>query len=141
MRTRDRAIVVVVVAIVLFVAFLRTAAHPPASPAAGAPAEVPQAPGPQTSTRVPRIVDLGAGRCIPCRKMAPILAELRAEYAGRADVIFIDVWESPELADGYRFRAIPTQIFYDRHGREVWRHEGFLDKPEIVAQFRALGVE
>jgi thioredoxin 1 len=86
------------------------------------------------------MVDLGAGRCIPCRKMAPILAELRTEYAGRAEIVFIDVWEHPELAEGYSFQVIPTQIFYDRAGREVWRHEGFLDRPEIVAQLRHLGV-
>ena len=72
--------------------------------------------------------------------MAPILVALSAEYAGRAEVVFIDVWERPDLAEGYRFRAIPTQIFYDREGREVWRHEGFLDRPEIVARFRDLGV-
>ena len=59
---------------------------------------------------IPRMVDLGAGRCLPCRKMAPILLELRSEYAGRADVVFIDVWERPDLASGYSFRAIPTQI-------------------------------
>ena len=87
------------------------------------------------------MVDLGAKSCIPCKKMAPILAELRTVYAGRAEVVFIDVWERPALADGYRFRAIPTQIFYARDGREAWRHEGFLDKPDIVAQFRRLGVE
>jgi thioredoxin 1 len=93
-----------------------------------------------TALALPRMVDLGAGRCLPCRRMAPILVALSAEYAGRAEVVFIDVWERPDLAEGYRFRAIPTQIFYDREGREVWRHEGFLDRPEIVARFRDLGV-
>jgi thioredoxin 1 len=73
--------------------------------------------------------------------MAPILVEVRSDYAGRADVVFIDVWEQTDVADGYSFRAIPTQIFYDGDGREVWRHEGFLDKPDIVAQFRRMGVE
>lgn len=101
---------------------------------------MPSAPA-QPSRRLPRMVDLGAGRCIPCKKMAPILVDLRSEYAGRAEVVFIDVWEQPDLADGYVFRAIPTQIFYDREGREVWRHEGFLDKPDIVAQLRRMGVE
>ncbi len=87
------------------------------------------------------MVDLGATRCVPCKKMAPILLELRAQYAGRADIVFVDVWEKPDEADRYLYRAIPTQIFYDRDGREVWRHEGFLDRPDIVAQFRKMGVE
>ena len=44
---------------------------------------------------VPRLVDLGAGKCIPCKKMAPILEELKKEYAGRMEVEFIDVWKNP----------------------------------------------
>jgi thioredoxin 1 len=137
-------IIVGVLAAVVVVAGLRTSRERPSPVAAiagkvGSAQPIPS--GARAAVLIPRMVDLGAGRCIPCRKMAPILAELRSEYAGRADVVFIDVWERPDLADGYRFRAIPTQIFYDREGREAWRHEGFLDKPEIVAQFRHLGVE
>jgi thioredoxin 1 len=98
------------------------------------------APAAGSAQALPRMVDLGAGRCIPCRKMAPILVALQAEYAGRAEIVFIDVWERPDLAEGYRFRAIPTQIFYDRQGREVWRHEGFLDRPEIAARLGKLGI-
>jgi thioredoxin 1 len=40
---------------------------------------------------LPRLVDLGVGKCIPCKKMAPILEELKKEYAGRMEVEFIDV--------------------------------------------------
>ena len=35
---------------------------------------------------LPRLVDLGAGKCIPCKKMAPILEELKKDYAGRMEV-------------------------------------------------------
>ena len=138
MRNKDRVLIVAVVAIVLAVAFLRAGGG---TPAPGASPGLAPTTGAHISTPLPRTVDIGAGACIPCREMAPILAELRSEYAGRAEVVFIDVWERPELARGYVFRAIPTQIFYDRHGREVWRHEGFLGKPEIVGWFRRLGVE
>jgi thioredoxin 1 len=37
--------------------------------------------------------------------------------------------------------VIPTQIFYDKQGKEVGRHEGFLDKKSIVAAFETLGVK
>ena len=36
---------------------------------------------------------------------------------------------------------IPTQVFYDKNGAEVWRHEGFLPKDQIVAKFQELGVK
>ena len=86
------------------------------------------------------MVDLGAHKCIPCKMMAPILRELEKEYAGRAEIDFIDVWKNPRAGEGYGIRTIPTQIFYDRNGNEVWRHEGFLSKEEIVAKFKELGV-
>lgn len=86
------------------------------------------------------MIDLGATECIPCKMMAPIIEELKKEYAGKADIFFIDVWKSPRQAERYGIRTIPTQIFYDQDGREFRRHEGFLDKKSIVAIFEKLGV-
>jgi thioredoxin 1 len=90
---------------------------------------------------VPRLVDLGAGKCIPCKAMAPILEQLRADYAGRMDVVFVDVWQRPEEARTYGIQMIPTQIFYAADGRELARHEGFIDREQILARWKALGVE
>lgn len=96
---------------------------------------------PDAKTGVPRLVDLGAGKCIPCKKMAPILDELRQQYAGVMEVEFIDVWENPGAGDKYGIRMIPTQIFYDASGKELFRHEGFFAKEDILAKWRELGVE
>lgn len=84
------------------------------------------------------MVDLGAKSCIPCKMMAPILAELKEEYRGRAAVIFIDIWENPDAARRFGVQVIPTQIFYDREGREVYRHVGFLDRAPIVERLESL---
>jgi thioredoxin 1 len=90
---------------------------------------------------VPRLVDLGADRCIPCKAMAPILAELRVEYAGRMEVDFIDVWKNPAAGDPYRIYMIPTQIFFDGDGRELARHQGFISKADILATWKRLGFD
>lgn len=90
--------------------------------------------------RVPTLVDLGAGKCIPCKAMAPILEQLRADYAGRMDVRFIDVWKEPEQGRAYGIDMIPTQIFYAADGRELARHEGFIARDEILAQWQKLGI-
>lgn len=90
---------------------------------------------------LPRLVDVGAGKCIPCKAMAPILSELKKEYAGRMDVQFIEVWRDPSAGKPYRISMIPTQIFFGADGRELARHEGFMGKAEILAQWKALGVE
>lgn len=90
---------------------------------------------------LPRLVDLGADKCIPCIMMAPILEELREEYKGRLEVTFIDVWKNPGAGRSYGIRVIPTQIFIDASGRELFRHEGFYSKEDILSKWRELGVE
>lgn len=89
---------------------------------------------------MPRLVDLGAGKCIPCKLMAPILDALKKEYATHFEVQFIDVWENPEAGKQYGVEVIPTQIFYDAGGKELYRHTGFLGKADILAKWRELGV-
>jgi thioredoxin 1 len=86
------------------------------------------------------MVDLGAGKCIPCKMMAPILDKLRKEYAGRAAIVFIDVWEDRSQSARFGINSIPTQIFYDKSGKEIYRHEGFLAEEGIVAKLKELGV-
>ena len=100
----------------------------------------------EQSERIPipgmvTMVDLGAKSCIPCKMMAPILLELQQEYEGRAAIIFIDVWENPAAGGHFAIRVIPTQIFYDVQGQEVFRHEGFMDKRSIVAVLKQQGVK
>jgi thioredoxin 1 len=87
------------------------------------------------------MIDLGAKKCIPCKMMAPILEKLEKEYAGRAAVVFLDVWEDPKPAHRFGIRGIPTQIFFDKEGREVFRHAGFLSEEEIVRRLKDMGVK
>lgn len=93
-----------------------------------------------TAGQLPRLLDLGAGRCIPCKQMAPILEELRETYRGRLEVVFLDVWENPDAAGKYGVSTIPTQIFIDAQGKERFRHEGFFSKEDILAKWKELGV-
>jgi thioredoxin 1 len=87
------------------------------------------------------MVDLGAKKCIPCKMMAPILEKLEKAYAGKAAVVFLDVWEDPAPARHFGIRTIPTQIFFDKQGRETYRHEGFLGEEAIVRRLKDMGVK
>lgn len=89
----------------------------------------------------PTVVDFGASFCIPCKKMKPILDALKKEYSGRANVIFVDIKQEHDMPERYRIQIMPTQVFFDAKGKEVKRHLGFMDKPEIIAEFKALGVK
>jgi len=86
------------------------------------------------------MVDLGAKSCIPCKMMAPILEKLERVYDGKAVIVFIDVWKHRQQAKRFRIRAIPTQIFFDQQGKEVYRHVGFMSEKAIVKQLKKMGV-
>ncbi|HBZ01943.1 MAG TPA: thioredoxin [candidate division Zixibacteria bacterium] len=90
---------------------------------------------------LPKLIDLGSKSCIPCKKMAPILEEMKTEYKGKAEVIFIDTKEDRDSALKYKITLIPTQIFFDTSGIEVYRHIGFFPADSIKAHFKALGIE
>lgn len=91
--------------------------------------------------QLPRLVDVGADKCIPCKMMAPILEELKGEYAGRMDVMFVDAWKRPEEAEMYGVQMIPTQIFYNTEGKELFRRTGFIGKEDILAKWLELGYD
>ena len=92
------------------------------------------------AAKLPKLLDLGATKCIPCKLMAPILEELKKEYAGKLKVEFIDVWENENASKEYGVEMIPTQIFYDAAGKELFRHTGFFGKEDILAKWKELGV-
>ena len=86
---------------------------------------------PEISCQV-TFVELGSVGCIPCRMMQPIMKEIEEEYP-EVRVVFYDVRkpEGKKYARKYRLRVIPTQVFLDKDGRELFRHEGFFPKEEI----------
>lgn len=90
---------------------------------------------------LPRLVDLGSDKCIPCKKMAPILESLSEEYRGSLVIEFIDVWKDPDAGKPFEIRVIPTQIFIDASGQERFRHEGFMAKEAILEKWEELGVK
>jgi thioredoxin 1 len=110
--------------------------------ASGAKAEDKQEPLPQVPTEgMVTMLDLGAHKCIPCKMMAPILKKLKKEYEAKASIVFIDVWQHREQAQKYGIWAIPTQIFFDKQGKEVYRHEGFFSEEAIIRQLAKMGVD
>jgi len=90
---------------------------------------------------LPVLIDLGRGTCIPCKMMLPILQELQEEYKERAIIKIIDIRYDPEPARIYKIRLIPTQIFFDASGKEIYRHEGFMDKLSIEQKLQEIGVK
>jgi thioredoxin 1 len=88
----------------------------------------------------PILADFGANSCVPCRQMRPILKEIGAEYSQKARVLVIDVYKYQNLARDYKVMLIPTLIFFDSKGKEVFRHVGAWGKEEIVAKLKEIGM-
>ncbi|MHB1457895.1 MAG: thioredoxin family protein, partial [Armatimonadota bacterium] len=79
-------------------------------------------------TGLPRLIDFGSTSCLPCKMMVPVLDELSTEYKKKLSVEFINIYEDKESARQYKIRAIPTQVFIDRSGKEFFRHMGYYSK-------------
>jgi thioredoxin 1 len=128
MRTMNRIIILGITAVFLMVVFVTNAAYC------------------EDYSKIPEkgkitLIDLGAATCIPCKMMAPVLEKMKKRFAGKAEVIVIDIRNDRDQAQRFQLRAIPTQIFFDKEGKEVFRHLGFLDEDAIVEQFTKMGVK
>jgi thioredoxin 1 len=88
----------------------------------------------------PLLVDFGANSCVPCRQMRPILKELEKEYTGKAGILVIDVYKYQNLAKDYKVQLIPTLVFFDAKGKEVFRQMGAMEKEKIAAKLKEVGV-
>jgi thioredoxin 1 len=84
----------------------------------------------------PVLVDFGSNSCVPCRQMRPILKEVSQEFSGKAHVLVIDVNKYGDLSREYQILMIPTLIFFNSKGKEVFRHTGSSDKNSIVQKLR-----
>jgi len=98
----------------------------------------------KTSTKeLPKLLDLGAKKCVPCKMMAPILVEFQKDYSDQFETEFIDVWikENAAKAKEYKIQSIPTQIFFDKDEKELFRHTGYISKEDILKKWKELGYD
>ena len=139
------AIVVVLVAAVVVVIAVKInkSGQGTTAPGSAARQQIPAEYRPEqlTGKGLPALIDVGAGTCIPCKLMAPILEELKKEMEGKLVVQFLDIGRFPGLAEVYRISIQPTQIFYDASGKELFRHEAFYSKEDILGKWKELGID
>lgn len=88
-------------------------------------------------------IELGSVNCIPCKKMQPVLKAIEKKYGSQVKVIFYDVWkeEQKKYSEIYKIKLIPTQVFLDEKGKEIFRHEGFYPETEIDKLFKKHGIK
>jgi thioredoxin 1 len=135
----DKAIKIAIVAVLIAAVAVAIAVRQNKSGSDKVPAQL--MPEQLTGKGLPVMIDLGSDQCIPCKMMAPILEELKTDYAEKLSVHFLDVRKLPALSKLYNIKLIPTQIFYDSSGKELFRHEGFYAKEDVIAKWNQFGVD
>ncbi|MCK9459392.1 MAG: thioredoxin family protein [Proteobacteria bacterium] len=91
----------------------------------------------------PQLFDFGMGVCSQCKRMKPVMERAARELGSCVEVHVLDirVEVNEQLAERYGMHAIPFILLVDGAGKELWRHEGFVDYPELsLAVSRYLGL-
>lgn len=112
---------------------------PLAKPSTAQPAGESAKPVAVAPKSLPRMWDFGSENCIPCKTMMGILTPMMKEFAGKVDVRIVNVYQEQALASQYRIQIIPTQVFMDTTGKELFRHVGVLTRDSILAKLNQFG--
>jgi thioredoxin 1 len=77
----------------------------------------------------PQLFDFGMGVCDQCKRMKPVMEQAARELGDQLDVHVLDIRqeEHERLAERFDMTSIPLIVLVDGAGKELWRHEGFVD--------------
>jgi len=87
---------------------------------------------------LPEILEFDRKFCPVCKQSEAIIQAVQAKFPGQFTVRRLYIDEDESLFRRYRVAIVPTQIFLDASGREVFRHEGLFPQEKLLAKLREL---
>ncbi|GFI05367.1 thioredoxin [Muribaculaceae bacterium] len=83
------------------------------------------------------LVEFFATWCPHCKRMIPVMEEVKKLLGNRVPVYTIDIDENEKEAEDNKIETIPTFIVY-HNGNQVWRHSGEIDKQDLIGHVESL---
>ena len=88
-----------------------------------------------------KFLEIGSDKCIPCKQMKVVTENIVKKYGDELAFQYIDIYENKDVADDYKVQLIPTQIFYNQKGVEIFRHVGYFPEEKIDSLLQANGLK
>ena len=88
-----------------------------------------------------KFLEIGSDKCIPCKQMKVVTENIVKKYGDELAFQYIDIYENKDVADDYKIQLIPTQIFYNPKGVEIFRHVGYFPEEKIDSLLQANGLK
>jgi len=82
-------------------------------------------------SEIPVLIDFWAEWCAPCKLIAPVVAEIAAEYEGKVKVAKLDVDSNPQTSMNFGIRSIPTLLIF-KNGKPFETIVGAIPKQQIL---------
>ncbi len=92
------------------------------------------------AAKKPLVADFGMKRCQQCIAQGKIMDELNAEVAGKVLTRFVHIKEEVAVTAEYQVMMVPTIIFFDASGKELYRNVGLMKKDDLMGKLRELGL-
>jgi thioredoxin 1 len=93
---------------------------------------------PGTSRPLPTLLEFDRKFCPDCRKMEMVIQGVKSSYPGQFTVRKLYIDEQDYLFRQYRVDIVPTQVFLDPEGREVFRHQGVFPREQLLQKLKEL---